>query len=107
MFKSNFRKCLTWKSDQTKLIYIFLSLFYNYPAHSIVDIERKERKQKQKQNSDEKLFWSIGKSDPACLLFLVTFYNYPARSIVDKEKRKKEKKQNSDEKFSAVLSEQT
>ncbi len=44
------------------------------------------------------------KSDQACLLFLVTFYDYPAPSIVNKEKKEK---QISDEKFSAVLSEQT
>ncbi len=49
---------------------------------------------------------SFQKSDLACLLFLVTFNNYRARSIVHNKKTKqKEEKQNSDEKFSAVLSE--
>ncbi len=33
----------------TQLVYNFLSHLYNYPAHSIVDIERKNKKKKKKK----------------------------------------------------------
>ncbi len=53
----------------------------------MVDIERKERK--QKQNSDEKLFdetvTTVIQTNLA-FFFLSLFTTYPARSIVDKEK---------------------
>ncbi len=113
--KNNFVTRNFWlsfqRSDQACLL--FLVTFYNYPARSMVDKEKK--KKRRKQNSYEKFsavlseksksrqkrknkivtrnFWlTFQKSDPDCLYFLVTFYNYPARSIVDKEKRKKTKK---------------
>ncbi len=111
---------LIWKSDPA--CHYFLVIFYNHPARSIVDLEKKRnktkkwreifscliradpnqaKKRKRKKNEivTRNIWLSFLKSDQVCLYFLVTLYSYPALSFVDQEREK----QDSDEKYSAVF----